>query len=115
VNEKTLLRIALICTIIGIAVLFFISSNIEVTEKTIDKINKDNLGEDVKVKGVIDRVTQTNSTIFLELTQPQSITIILFSKQNISLEKGDYIEVIGEIDEYEGSLEIIGQRVRVIS
>ena len=39
--------------------------------------------------------------------------IILYD--NVSVNSGDYIEVVGEIDEYNGNKEIIGNKVRVIS
>ena len=48
-KEKTLLRIALICSVVGITLLFFVSKNIEIDEKAIDKINMDNIGEYVKI------------------------------------------------------------------
>jgi DNA/RNA endonuclease YhcR with UshA esterase domain len=39
--------------------------------------------------------------------------IVLY--ENVSISEGDYIEVIGEIDEYKGEREVIGNRVRRIS
>ena len=113
-KEKTLLQIALIAGIAGIVVLFFVSSTIEINEKTIDKINTQNVGEDVKLIGTIKNVYQSENAYFIEISQPSSLTIILFKDKNISLQVGDTVEIIGKIDEYEGKLEVIGQRVRVI-
>ena len=113
-KEKTLLQIALIAGIAGIVVLFFVSTTIEINEKTIDKINTQNVGEDVKLIGTIKNVYQSENAYFIEISQPSSLTIILFKDKNISLQVGDTVEIIGKIDEYEGKLEVIGQRVRVI-
>ena len=48
----------------------------------------------------------------ITITQPLDMKILLFD--NVSIEEGDYIEVIGEIDEYNGEKEVIGNRVRVV-
>ena len=43
-KEKTLLKVALICSLLGLLILYLISSNIEIKEKNIEKItigNKD--------------------------------------------------------------------------
>lgn len=113
-KEKTLLRIALISGIIGIVILFIISDNIEINEKNIDKINKANVEEDVKLTGTISKITQLEKVAFIELEQPATMTIILFKDKNLSLYKGDNVEIIGEIDEYGGELEVIAQRIRVL-
>jgi aspartyl/asparaginyl-tRNA synthetase len=115
-KEKTLLKIAFVCGIIGLFFLFIISDNIEINEKTIDKINKDNVGEDVKLVGTVSRLTNLEDVAFIELEQPSKITIVLFKdkKKNISLYQGDTVEIIGEIDEYDGKLEVIAQRIRVL-
>ena len=103
--------------IIGITILFLISSSIEVSEKSIDKINKDNLGEMIKLNGVVNKIMELNSTSFIELTQPSKVDVVVFKDKqgNLSISEGDKIEIIGNIDEYEGSLEIIAQRIRVVS
>lgn len=115
-KEKTLLRIALISGIIGLVILFIISDNLEIKEKDIDKINKANVEEDVKLIGTISRITNLEKVTFIELEQPATMTIILFKdkNKNITLYKGDKVEIIGEIDEYNGELEVIAQRIRVL-
>ncbi len=115
-KEKTLIKIAFICGIIGLFILFIISDTIEIKEKNIDKINKANVEEDVKLIGTISRITNLDEVTFIELEQPATITIILFKdkNKNISLYNGDNIEIIGQIEEYNGKLEIIAQRIRVL-
>ena len=115
-KEKTLIKIAFICGIIGLFILFIISDTIEIKEKNIDKINKANVEEDVKLIGTISKITNLDKVTFIELEQPATITIILFKdkNKNISLYNGDNIEIIGQIEEYNGKLEIIAQRIRVL-
>lgn len=115
-KEKTLLKIALISGIIGLVILFLVSDNLEIKEKDIDKINKANVEEDVKLIGTISKMTQLEKVAFIELQQPATMTVIVFKakNKNLSLYEGDNIEIIGEIDEYEGELEVIAQRIRVL-
>lgn len=113
-KESLLLKIALTCCLIGVGILFFISNNVEPDRKTISKINMENLGEDIKLKGYISSITDLEKVIFVEITQPEKITVVLFKKQNISLYEGSYVEILGEIDEYGGKMQVIGNRVRVI-
>ncbi|HLC95980.1 MAG TPA: OB-fold nucleic acid binding domain-containing protein [Candidatus Nanoarchaeia archaeon] len=114
-DEKSLLRIALAISLVGMAALFFVSSSIDASERTISQIDSDDLGDDVKLVGRISKISQTGSVSFLELTQPSTMDVIVFNKENMTLNEGDYVEIIGEIDDYEGKLEIIGQRIRKIS
>lgn len=114
-KEKTLLKTALICSIVGITVLFFVSGGIPISEKSINSINKEDLDEVVKVKGSVTNIINTTKVTIIEVTQPESMSIILFNdKDRIDLQDGDYVEVIGKVQEYNGKMEVIGQRVRVI-
>lgn len=116
-KEKHLLKIALICSLIGVAALYFISENIEIKQTNIEKITFDDVDRNVKVKGVVNDLFENENVMIIDVIQPEEITVVLFKRnnKNISIGKGDNIEVIGKVDEYEGKLEIIGNRVRVIS
>ncbi len=111
-NEKTLLKIAIISALAGIFLLYLISDNISIDESSIGKIEEEDIGSDVKVKGRVEDVFNGESISIITISQPSDIKIILF--ENVSLSEGDYIEVIGEIEEYEGEMEVIGDRVRRI-
>jgi len=111
-KEKTLLKIAIISALAGILILYLISDNIEVSKSSIGKIENEDIGSDVKVKGVVKDVFNGEKISIITITQPEEMKIILF--ENVSVSEGDYIEVIGEIDEYNGELEVIGNRVRRI-
>ncbi len=114
-DEKTLLKIGLIITIVGITILYFISGKIDIEEKTISKITAENIGEDVKIKGTVSRVTDLDAVMIIDISQPNYMTAVLFKDGEINIKKGDYVEITGEIDEYEGEYEIIGNKVKVIS
>ena len=114
-KENNLLKIALISSIAGITLLFLISGNIDIDEKSIAEINKESLDEFVKVKGTVTDVFNSSAVTIIEVTQPQTMNVVLFNnKKPTPLKEGDYIEVIGKIDEYNGDMEVIGDKVRVI-
>ena len=115
-KDKTLLKIALTCSFIGIIILFFVSERIEIDEITIDKLDEIELGKTVKIKGYVEDVVNMEKVAFLKVAQEKTevVSIVLFKEENISLEKGDYVEVVGEIEEYEGKNEIIGNLVKRI-
>lgn len=113
-KEKTLLKIALITSFFGLVVLFFVSNSISVDERNIGKITLDDLDEHVKVKGTVSGLIDTESVVIMNVLQPEEITVVLFKEGDINLQEGDKIEVIGKVEEYDGKVEVIGQKVRLI-
>jgi len=115
-QEKTLLKIALIVTLLGLLILYLISDNIEIKEKNIEKITLENKDEFVKLRGIVSKVIDTEKVTIMEITQPQEITVVLFKNENktMPIQKGNEVEIFGKVDEYEGKLEIIADRLRVV-
>lgn len=113
-KETTLLKIALICSLIGLVILYLISVKIEVKDYKPAKLNE-NIGDDVKLKGIVTRITDKGNVVFIEVDQQNPIMVVVFTDDNdIKLNNGDNIEVIGEVQEYNGKNEIIAQKIRVI-
>ena len=115
-KEKTLLKVALICSLLGLLGIYLISNNIEIKEKNIEKITLDNKDEFVKLRGIVSRITDTEKVTIMEITQPQQITVVLFKDENktMPIQQGNEVEIFGKVDEYEGRLEIIADRLRVV-
>jgi len=115
-KEKNLLKIALITSLLGLSILYLINDNIEIKEKNIEKITIDNKDEFVKLTGIVNRIVDTEKVTIMEITQPQQITVVLFKDENktMPIQGGNEVEVIGKVDEYEGKLEIIADRLRII-
>ena len=112
-KETALLKIALICSLIGLLVLYFISTKIEV--KDYRPILNKNIGEDVKLSGTITKISDRGDVVFVELNQENPITIVIFqNNKNISLKNNDYVEIFGTVQEYNRKNEIIADKIRVI-
>jgi DNA/RNA endonuclease YhcR with UshA esterase domain len=111
-NEKTLLKLALVAGVIGLLILFIIAELKDIPEKLLSEITKENLDSVVKITGTITRIASKEKVTFIELTKPETVQVILFD--NVTLAKGDNVEIIGKITEYEGKMEVVAQRLRVI-
>jgi aspartyl/asparaginyl-tRNA synthetase len=113
-KESTLLKIALICSLVGLTALYFTSTRIEVKDYRPSLLNK-NIGDDVKLNGFVSKITDKGNVIFIDVNQQYPITVVLFTDDdNLKLKSGDNIEVIGEVQEYKGKTEIIAEKIRVI-
>ena len=112
-RENTLLKISLICSLLGLVALYFISAKIDIKDYKPSVLNK-NVGDDVKLEGQVMKITDNGDVIFVELSQQNPVNIVMFTNDNVQLRKGDDIEVIGKVQEYNGKNEIIAQKIRVI-
>jgi aspartyl/asparaginyl-tRNA synthetase len=114
-KEKSLFKVAMICSIIGLAALFFVSEKIEVKEIDIGKITDSDVGKEVRVLGRVKRVSDTDKVMFLEVGQEkvEDISVVLFKEKKIDIEEGDYVELIGELDKYNGEYSIIANAVKI--
>ena len=115
-KEKTLLKTALIVSLLGLLIIYLINDNIEIKEKNIEKITIENIDEFVKLTGIVNNIVDTEKVTIMEITQPQEITVVLFKNENKSMpiQQGNEVEIFGKVDEYEGKLEIIADRLRVV-
>jgi hypothetical protein len=108
-EDSTLLKISLACSIIGIIVLFFISSRIEINEIDLSNLNNVEIGNDVKIIGKIVKIKQFEKLTIIDLKKECTVPILLFD--NISLDVGQEIQVNGKLDEYKGKKEIIAEKI----
>ena len=115
-KEKTLLKIALIASLLGLLILYLISGNIKIEEKNIEKITLDNKDEMVKIKGTVSKVIDTEKVTIIDVLQPNEITVVLFKNDETEtpIQEGNEVEIIGKVDEYEGELEIIAHKARIV-
>ena len=111
-DERILLKIALISSIIGLMALFFIAQRIEITQTQIHSI--DQTGQDVLIKGVVTRLTDKEGLMFLEVTMPEKISVVMFKNNVIDVEKGDAVEIRGKTQEFQGQKEIVADEVRIV-
>jgi len=114
-KEKTLLKIAVISSLIGVLILVYISDSLSPKEYRISNLTRDKLGEFVDVKGSISTLRETPGLYIITLTDETfSIPVIVFKEENLTIEKGSLIDVKGNVIEYNGMLEIQAEEIKSI-
>ena len=112
-KENTLLKIAIICSLIGLVVLYFISAKIEISDYKPSLPSK-NIGDDVKLEGTITKITAKDSVVFIELKQENNVNIVMFTDSNPEIKEGNVVEIIGKVQQYNSQNEIIANKIRII-
>ena len=114
-DDRTQLRIALIGSIVGIAILFIFQGHFSVSQQTIDRLDQLPQGKEIEVTGLVKRATDAGKVMFLEITQQkmETVTVVLFKDRNLTISEGDIVAVTGSISDYQGKQEIVGSRVEV--
>ena len=67
----------------------------------------------MRIKGVVSSVRDLGEIMILDIAQPQTINVMLFKDGNISINKGDFVDLEGELKEYKGKKEIIANQIEV--
>ncbi|MFC1801035.1 OB-fold nucleic acid binding domain-containing protein [Nanoarchaeota archaeon] len=114
-KEKSLFKISLMGAVLGIFILYIVSLQLGVDEVRINELDEVEDEENVKIRGVISRVSNQDKVAFLEVAQEEveTVTVVLFKDENVSLSEGDFVEIEGSVETYLGEKEIIGNRVEV--
>jgi len=110
-HDKQFVKIALICSIIGVVLLYFISLNYEINELEINKINDNDIEKTSKITGEVVKVLNKDSLTIITIKKPETIKVVLF--ENISLNRTDTVEIIGKVEKYKGEYEIIADKIKV--
>ena len=119
ITDDKLLKIALVTSLIGIIGLIIFTPTIEVKEMDIKDINRGMIDEEVRIDGVIQDISQSNSksSYFLTINDGTGqMQLIIFETQAAELQenhlditdfKNRKVEVVGKITEYKSQLELI--------
>jgi len=108
-KDSTLLKISLIFGAIGLIGLSIITSTASLDEISISKIDQTDLDQKVKITGKIEKITSTEKATFLEISKKETITAVVF--EPVDLEKGSFVEVIGQVDKYKGEKELLVEKI----
>ena len=112
-----ILKISIAIAVLGIIVLFFIT---QFFNETVTKIKDLKTGQMGRITGMITSVyVSKNDHVFLKVSDDTGeISVVAFKNSNIDiayeLENGDQVSVLGRVDDYKGSLEIIAKEISKI-
>jgi len=112
-DENHIKRISFMVTIIGLISLFFYTDglNLDVANQIEDIPNQ----EEVKFSGEIIKLNQANRTIFLKIRgeRTEIIDVVLFNNEDIYLNEGNFVEIMGNVEEYRGKKELIAHKIEL--
>ena len=110
-QEKQLIKTSLIVASIGLLILLFFADSFELV--AINNIENIENEQEVKLQGVITRLTQLEKVVFIELEGEQIVKsdVILFPDEDLYLQEGNYVEITGTIEEYNNKKEVIANEI----
>ncbi len=110
-QEKQLIKTSLIVASVGLLILLFFADSFELV--AINNIENIENEQEVKLQGVITRLTQLEKVVFIELEGEQIVKsdVILFPDEDLYLQEGNYVEITGTIEEYNNKKEVIANEI----
>ena len=110
-QEKQLIKTSLIVASVGLLILLFFADSFELV--AINNIENIENEQEVKLQGVITRLTQLEKVVFIELEGKQVVKsdVILFPDEDLYLQEGNYVEITGTIEEYNNKKEVIANEI----
>ena len=112
-QEKIVLNCALATSLSGLIILFAIASLASPEKIEITNLENAEIKEVIEINGVVTSAKDYGKIMFLELTQPQSVDVIVFKEKNISITKGEFVNIVGQIEDYNGEKEIVASSIEV--
>jgi DNA/RNA endonuclease YhcR with UshA esterase domain len=120
-RETRLRNLALLCSILGLIVLFYASQNIQAEHININAIIVDDIGNTVKICGEITYKRVSNNHVFFDIKDSTgTIDVVIFNTTAMGLKnkgtdvydfkQGESICLVGAVSEYpkgSGQLELI--------
>ena len=110
-EEKNLLQISIIMVLLGLAFLYFYAEEVEVpTSSQLGNIAPE---EKVQIQGIISRLNQQDKVAFIELQgeRIETMEVVLFADEEVYLREGDYVEIMGTVEDYQGKKEVIASQI----
>ncbi len=109
-NETYLLRICLGVAVVGILSLFFLAETLEAKEVGISEITPEYVGQTVSVFGTVSTIAVRDGMTFMTLEDSEELFPVVFFQELSDLYSEDEILVSGKVQEYNGRLQIVGER-----
>ncbi|MDP2925662.1 MAG: OB-fold nucleic acid binding domain-containing protein [Nanoarchaeota archaeon] len=114
-ENKLLLKLSFIFSIVGILILLIISNFNEPKPTKISDIKKDLVYKTIKINGEITSIKkQENRYVFQIKDSAGKIPIYFYSNKNLSINKGDNISITGKLSEYKDNFQLNANKIRVL-
>ena len=112
-NERAIFKISIASIIIGLVFLLLYAGEVNLdAAENIEDIPEEQI---VKIKGRVTNLKTSDKAIFLEVEGEviQKNQVLAFTDSDLYLQEGDYVEISGMVEEYNGEKEIIASQIIV--
>lgn len=118
-NDRGLLKLCLLCSVIGLVILFFGVRLAEAEKVSIVEVDENSIGRLVTVEGSVYSSYYNGEHLFFTLRdETGKIKVVVFENNikrtgidPLDVKKGVEMAVEGKVEEYEGELEILPERI----
>ena len=110
-EEKRLLRISLIISLIGIFFLLFLAKNLEPKQINIKEINDNLLNQKIKIHGTILRITDKTTFKILSVADATEKIDVLCECKNNQFQVNNTILVSGTLQDYKSNFQISADKI----
>ncbi|MEM4318367.1 MAG: hypothetical protein QW244_01275 [Candidatus Pacearchaeota archaeon] len=105
-----MIKIALVGSIVGLFLLFILSSNLTPKKVSINEINEKNIDDWVVVEGKVDWIRNYDKLTLFQICDSSCIVVVSYNEiKNLELNKS--VEIVGRIKLYKGNKEIEAEKV----
>ncbi len=110
-QEKTLFKVSLLLAFLGLAFLFFYAEEVDL--KVVENLDNSLPEETVKLRGVVQSINKQEKVLFLNLEaeRMETMDIVVFPEEELFIQEGDYVEITGTVEEYQGKKEVIASTI----
>lgn len=112
-QEKTIVQIALVTLLLGLSFLLLYAGDVSLPKTTsLDGLPPQ---EEVAISGVVKNLNRKGNTLFFQVDgqRIETLEIIAFPDEELYVQEGDFVEVQGLVEEYNGQKEVIADRIVV--
>ena len=114
-KEKTLLKIALTISLIGILILLILAETLEPKKRNISEISEKDIDQSILVYGYLTKTKETEHISIFKLEENNaSIMVIAFKEKEINISKNEIVKIIGTVKKYQDILEISAEEITKI-
>ncbi len=116
-SERKLIRLSLFTIIFGLVGLYLIGLFVDPEFVELDSIDRNLVGKVISTQGTISKIVfiEESKTLFLDISKNEkTLTVIMFNSKEDLFKNGDLVNIVGEIANYKGGLELIAREIEKI-
>lgn len=110
--DSTLTKICAFVAIAALIALFVMSRTAKPEQRQISQITCRDVGKRIIITGEVNYVKQMANSTFVYVSECSDFPILAYSSYDIS--RGDKIQAVGKIEQYNGDLELKADYLRVL-